>query len=71
MLTIPGLNKIVIIRHGMYLTVYSNLSQVFVKVGDVVSQGQSIGAVKQGNYLQFEIWKENQPQNPELWIGKY
>ena len=70
-LTIPGLNKIVIIRHGMYLTVYSNLSQVFVKVGDVVSQGQSIGAVKQGNYLQFEIWKENQPQNPELWIGKY
>lgn len=69
-LTIAGLNKILIIRHGKFLTVYSNLSQVFVKVGDVISLGQSIGTVKQGNYLQFEIWKESQPLDPEVWLRK-
>ena len=34
--TIPGFNNSVIIRHGNYLTVYSNLSQVYVKAGDKV-----------------------------------
>ena len=70
-LTIAGLNKILIVRHGKFLTVYSNLSQVFVKVGDVIAVGQSIGAVKSGNYLQFEIWNENQPLNPDVWLRKY
>jgi len=69
-LTIPGLNKIIIVRHGKYIAVYSNLSEVFVKVGDVISLGQSIGTVKLGNYLQFEIWNENQPLNPEVWLRK-
>lgn len=70
-LTISGLNKIIIVRHGKFLTVYSNLSQVFVKVGDLIALGQSIGTVKSGNYLQFEIWNENQPLNPEVWLRKY
>ena len=33
--TIPGFNNSVIIRHGNYLTVYSNLNRVYVKAGDV------------------------------------
>lgn len=70
-ITIPGLNKIVIVRHGKFLTVYSNLTQVFVKVGDPLSTGQSLGSVKAGGFLQFEIWNENQPLNPEVWLRKY
>jgi len=70
-ITIAGLNKIVIVRHGKFLTVYSNLTQVFVKVGDLLSAGQSIGSVKEGGFLQFEIWNENQPLNPEVWLRKY
>ena len=33
---VPGYNNSVIVRHGNYLTVYSNLSQVYVKAGDTV-----------------------------------
>ena len=39
----PGYNSSVIIRHGNYLTIYSNLSEVFVKAGDKVTTRQSIG----------------------------
>ncbi len=69
-ISIPGLNKIVIIRHGKFLSVYSNLTQVFVKVGDSIAIGQSLGMVKQGSFLQFEIWKEDQPLDPEVWLRK-
>ena len=34
--SIAGSNKTVIIKHGIYRTVYSNLSKVTVKVGDKV-----------------------------------
>ncbi len=42
---VPGYNNSVIIRHGNYLTVYSNLSQVYVKAGDKVSTRQAIGKI--------------------------
>ena len=40
-----GYNNSVIVRHGNYLTVYSNLSQVYVKAGDRVSTRQAIGRI--------------------------
>jgi len=70
----PGYNNNVIIRHGDYLTVYSNLSQVYVRAGDVVSSRQSIGKIytdkEKGNetILHFQIWKERTKLNPALWI---
>ena len=42
---VPGYNNSVIVRHGNYLTVYSNLSQVYVKAGDRVSTRQAIGRI--------------------------
>ena len=71
---IPGYNNNVIIRHGNYLTVYSNLSQVYVKAGDTVETRQSIGKIfvdaEKGNQtiLHFQIWKERTKLNPVSWI---
>jgi septal ring factor EnvC (AmiA/AmiB activator) len=73
---ITGGNTAVIIRHGTYLSVYSNLREVVVKKGDIVTTKQNIGTVytdyDDGNksILKFQIWKENNKLNPELWIGK-
>ncbi|MDB4584301.1 peptidoglycan DD-metalloendopeptidase family protein [Draconibacterium sp.] len=73
---ITGGNTAVIIRHGKYLSVYSNLREVVVKKGDKVSTKQSIGTVfldeDDGNksILKFQIWHENQKLDPEDWIGR-
>ncbi|MDR2968850.1 MAG: peptidoglycan DD-metalloendopeptidase family protein, partial [Tannerellaceae bacterium] len=42
---VPGFNSSVIVRHGNYLTVYSNLSQVYVKKGDKVTTRQPVGKI--------------------------
>lgn len=73
---ITGGNSAVIIRHGSYLSVYSNLREVTVKTGDNVRERQPIGIVftdaDDGNktILKFQIWHENQKLNPEDWLGK-
>ena len=73
---ITGGNTAVIIRHGKYLTVYSNLREVTVKKGDKVKTKQDIGTVftdiDDGNksILKFQIWRENQKLDPEDWIVK-
>lgn len=71
---VPGYNNSVIVRHGNYLTVYSNLSQVYVKAGDKVSTRQSIGKIftdtENGNatILHFQLWKEKTKLNPAPWL---
>ena len=72
---ITGGNTAVIIRHGKYLTVYSNLSEVNVNKGDKVTTKQEIGTVytdveEQKSILKFQIWLENQKLDPEEWIGR-
>lgn len=75
-LVLPGYNMSVIVRHGNYLTVYSNLSDVYVKVGDTVKARQSIGRIftdsEAGNLtkMQFQLWKEMTKLNPEPWLAK-
>ncbi|MDR1119691.1 MAG: peptidoglycan DD-metalloendopeptidase family protein, partial [Dysgonamonadaceae bacterium] len=72
---VPGYNNSIIIRHGNYLTVYSNLKDVYVKSGSKVSTGQSIGKIftdsENGNttILHFELWKEKTKLNPEGWLN--
>ncbi|MCC8200007.1 MAG: peptidoglycan DD-metalloendopeptidase family protein [Tannerellaceae bacterium] len=72
---VPGYNNSVIIRHGNYLTVYSNLSQVYVKAGDKVTTRQAIGKIftdtEDGNstILHFQLWKEKVKQNPLPWLN--
>ena len=73
---VTGGNYAVIIRHGKYLTVYSNLINVQVKSGDKVSIKQTIGTIgtdtddESKTVLKFQIWRENEKMNPEDWIAR-
>jgi len=73
-MSFPNLNNVVIVRHGEYLTVYSNLDVVNVKEGQEVTTRQAIGKVhynteEQKTELHFEIWKGKMIQNPENWLA--
>lgn len=72
--SIPGAGKAVIIRHGEYLTVYSNLQETNVKRGDKVKTKQVIGSVMADEdgkgEIHFEIWKGSVLLNPTAWIIK-
>ena len=68
-------NNVVIVKHGAYRTVYANLSDVYVKVGDKVSTKQAIGKVNTDpddgkTELYFQVWNEKTIQNPESWITR-
>ncbi|MCC8155292.1 MAG: peptidoglycan DD-metalloendopeptidase family protein [Tannerellaceae bacterium] len=71
---VPGYNTSVIIRHGNYLTVYSNLSEVYVKKGDKVATQQAIGKIftdtqdSNSTILHFELRKEKEKLNPRPWL---
>jgi len=65
----------VIIQHGSYFTVYSNLTEVTVSEGSNVKTKQNIGRVGTNKesgetILHFELWssKTNTPLNPQSWI---
>ncbi len=71
-----GDSKSVMIRHGKYFTVYSNLSSVSVVKGADVGTGQSIGKVGvdeetgEGGKLEFLLMVENKKLNPEQWLHR-
>lgn len=71
---IPGFGSVLIISHkDEYRTVYSHLSQIFVKEGDKIKNGQLIATVGEsldGTILHFEIWNGRQNINPEIWLRK-
>ena len=72
---LTGSNTVVIIRHGEYFTVYSNLENVTVKRGDKVKTKQNIGTVhtnktENKTELHFELLKEQARQNPANWLSK-
>ena len=69
-----GFNKVVMVRHGNYLTIYVNLVEIYVKTGDVVKANQPIGLIfsdkddDNRTILHFEVRKEREKLNPELWV---
>ncbi len=74
-LTMPNGTKVVMIRHGEYISVYSNLGEVFVEKGQVVGTKENIGVVyasKQEGFsvIDFQLWKSSQKLNPQLWLMK-
>lgn len=72
---IPGFDYMVILQHGEYYTVYSNLQEVKVRKGDRVSIRQSVGIVSTDRKtntaeVHFEIWKGKTRLNPTNWVKK-
>ena len=63
----------VIVQHGEYFTVYSNLQDVSVKSGDIILTKQVIGTVQTDDEgkseVHLEIWKGSNKMDPEGWIA--
>ncbi len=71
----PGFQKAVLVKHGDYYTVYSNLKDVFVKKGDKINTFQDIGVVftnekESKTEVHLEVWKGTTKLDPALWISK-
>ena len=72
-IVIKGSNPSVLIRHGNFITLYTNLAKLYVKKGEKVKAKQSIGEVftnKQTGktQLQFGIFNNVQALNPKDWV---
>lgn len=69
-----GYGELVIVDHGdEYFTVSGHLDRIFVEVGDVVSEGDTLGSVGEtgsltGPSLYFELRLGSQPQDPASWF---
>jgi len=74
-ISVPNFNNVVIVRHGEFLTVYSNLDEVSVSKGQKVTTKQNIGRIytdrnENKTELHFEIWKAKDLMNPSYWLAK-
>lgn len=70
---IPGFQHTVIIKHGEYFTVYSNLEEIFIKKGDRIQKGQVLGQIStnkkdKSTQIHFEVWRNKSRLNPKDWI---
>lgn len=70
---IPGYNTCIIVRHGNYYTFYGNIQSIYVKQGDKVKTGQSLGKVYTDadtglSQLHFQLWQGTNKLNPEPWL---
>jgi septal ring factor EnvC (AmiA/AmiB activator) len=73
-IAVPKYHNVVIIRHGEFLSVYSNLAEVMVSKGDKVVTRQVIGSIQTDESssrteLHFELWKGKELQDPLQWIA--
>lgn len=65
-------NMVVVVNHGAYFTVYSNLKEVYVSENQKINRQDPIGIVGENRdgvpVLHFELWRNMNPQNPAQWI---
>jgi septal ring factor EnvC (AmiA/AmiB activator) len=67
----PTGGKLIIIRHGLYLSVYSNIDEVFVKQGQKVTIKQAIGTIMDDDgktSMNLQIWKDGKTSDPSGWL---
>lgn len=63
---------VVIVKHGLYFSVYSNLEDARVILGQVVKEKQIVGTIKTTDnqtILDFELWFKTNKVNLIEWIG--
>ncbi|MCH9660475.1 MAG: peptidoglycan DD-metalloendopeptidase family protein [Bacteroidetes bacterium] len=70
---LKGANKAVYVRHGNYITIYNNLSNVSVTKGDRVTTKQEIGTVVTNHLtnktvIKFLVYRDSNRLNPADWV---
>jgi septal ring factor EnvC (AmiA/AmiB activator) len=71
-----GYGKLVIVNHGEgYNTLYANLSEIFLKVGDIIKGKEEIGKVGESSTvnapsLYFEVRYKGRPLDPTQWLKR-
>ncbi|MFP5246222.1 MAG: murein hydrolase activator EnvC family protein, partial [Thermoanaerobaculia bacterium] len=70
-----GYGNLIILDHGNRIfSLYGNVKQPVVAVGDRITTGQPIAGVgeseeaAQGGHLYFEIRQDNKPEDPQKWL---
>lgn len=71
----PGSNTCVIVRHGDYYTFYANIYDLFVKQGDKVKAGQSLGRIFTDpdtgiSTMHFQLWQKTNKIDPAPWLNR-
>ncbi|MBO4600593.1 MAG: peptidoglycan DD-metalloendopeptidase family protein [Bacteroidales bacterium] len=70
--TSPAGTKVVIVRHGAYMTVYAGLGTVSVSQGSKVGARQTLGTVYVGDEatseFSFQVWCGKDALNPRHWL---
>jgi len=72
-LSIPGGNKAVQLKHGNFISTYYNLSKIYVKKGDNVLAKQELGDIYTNRSngqtrLKFYLHQNTSKLNPEEWV---
>ncbi len=72
-LSVPGGKKGVQIKHGNYISTYYNLSELFVKKGDMVQAKTELGTIYTDRSngqtrLKFYLYEDTTKLNPEEWV---
>jgi len=71
---LPTTQNCVIVKHGEYFTVYSNIETVAVKTNQTIGVKQSLGTLhtdknEEVTKVHLEIWKGKDKMDPELWLA--
>ena len=75
-ISVPGTpNYAILIKHGNFFTLYSNISKATVSPGQMVKARQTLGVIykdpsDQSTKLQFQLWKSTTKMNPVNWLAK-
>lgn len=72
-IAIPGMQKVVLIRHGQYLSVYAHLGNVQVEKGQKVDAKTPIGTAYTNTAdgvteVHLELWKGTTKLDPQQWL---
>lgn len=65
-----GTSYIVMVRHGRYISVYSDLASVSVTTGQKVSTNQTLGPLGPTNIMQFQLRNWTELLNPRAWLRR-
>lgn len=71
---LPTTHNCVIVKHGDYFTVYSNLETVSVSTNQDISTKQTLGKLysdktEELTKVHVEIWKGKEKMDPKLWLA--